>query len=77
MRTDLLLEDLGHVLTFQTPDGSVFLLWRLMRLITDQSTMPDPRGAAPVGTVGYVPTFVAPGNVVGAQFDPVRVVRTG
>lgn len=48
-----------------------------MRLITDQSTMPDPRGAAPVGTVGYVPTFVAPGNVVGAQFDPVRVVRTG
>ena len=76
LRTGLLLEDLGRTLAFQTPDGSIFLRWSLVRLLTDQTSMAG-AGAAPAGTVGFIPTFVAPGNVVGAQYDPVRVVRVG
>ena len=76
LRTGLLVEDLGRVLTFQLDNGNTFLLWRLVRLITDQTGMPS-AGDAPAGLVGFIPTFVAAGNVVGAQFDPVRVVRIG
>ncbi len=71
-----LLEDLGQKLTFCLPSGLVFLEWRRVRLLTDQASLPS-GGAAPVGTEGFLPVFVAPGNIVGAEFDPVRVVRTG
>jgi hypothetical protein len=71
-----LLEDLGQKLTFCLPNGLVFLEWRRVRLLTDQTSLPV-GGAAPVGTEGFLPVFVAPGNIVGAAFDPVRVVRTG
>ena len=76
MRTGLLLKDLGKVLTFKTTSGELVAEWRLARLITDQSSMPTP-GAAPPGTVGYLPIFYAAGNSTGMPFDPVRVVRVG
>lgn len=71
-----LLQDLGKTIMFKLPDGSIFLVWRLVRSLTDQAALPS-GGAAPKGLNGYIPTFVAPGNVVGAGYDPVRVARFG
>jgi hypothetical protein len=71
-----LLEDLGKELTFCLPDGSVYLTWRLVLQLTDQGSLPS-GGGSPVGTVGFLPVFVAQGNVVGDVIDPVRVVRVG
>jgi hypothetical protein len=71
-----LLQDLGKAITFQLPDGSIFLTWRLAQSLTNQASLPS-GGATPQGLIGYIPTFVAAGNVVGAGYDPVRVVRFG
>jgi hypothetical protein len=76
MRPGLLLKDLGKVLTFKTTSGALVAEWRLARLITDQIGTPG-GGAAPPGTVGYLPIFYSEGNVSGMPFDPVRVVRVG
>jgi hypothetical protein len=71
-----LLEDLGQELTFYLPDGCVYLTWRLVRQLTVQGSLPS-GGASPAGTVGFLPVFVAQGNIVGDVIDPVRVVRIG
>jgi hypothetical protein len=71
-----LLYDLGKTLTFQLSTGEIFLVWRLVKNLTNQASLPS-GGDIPVGTVGYIPVFVAPGNIIGAQYDPVRVVRIG
>jgi hypothetical protein len=67
-----LLQDMGSVLTFKLTSGLVYLEWRLVKCLTSVGD-----GATPVGTVGFLPIFVAPGNIVGQPYDPVRAARTG
>jgi hypothetical protein len=72
------LEDMGQTITFQFPSGTIAARWQLVKSLTDQMIFPpDARGAAPVGTVGFVPVFIAFGSASNREMDPVRVVRTG
>ena len=69
-----LLLETGRRITFCLEGGAVFMVWGEAELRTNQASLPI-GGDAPVGTQGYLTTYLAGGNVVGAGYDPVRVVR--
>ena len=76
------LEDQGKTLRFQLQGGKIVVVWRLVRQITDQSSLPSGKnGNSPNGTIGYVTTFVSFGHGPSGGFanglDDVMVIRTG
>ena len=70
-----LLQEMGDEIHFKLPGGPTVLIWRQIRSLTSQS---NPSYHTPVGTVGFIPVFVAQGNTaVYSEIDPVRVTRLG
>lgn len=74
-----LLQEMGDEIHFKLPGGQTVLIWRQVRSLTDQSTLPiGNQGKTPVGTVGFIPVFVAQGIAnTFSEIDPVRVTRLG
>jgi hypothetical protein len=71
----LLIDDVRRF-TFCLKNGAIFMVWSEATLLTPQTSLPS-GGLAPVGTQGYLTTWLATGNDVGKGYDPVRVVRIG
>jgi hypothetical protein len=71
-----LLTDDTRRFTFCLENGATFMIWGEATLLTPQASLPS-GGDAPVGTQGYLTTWLATGNDIGKGYDPVRVVRTG
>jgi hypothetical protein len=78
-----LLEYMGRDIRLCIGDGSVVVIWRLVRQLTPQlpaTVIPAP-GNSPNGTVGYVTTFCSYGNgATGGYnngFDDALVVSVG
>jgi hypothetical protein len=73
-----LLTDNRRRISFYLPRGALFMVWSHATLLTDQTTLPPGVGGAALpGMQGYLSTYLAAGNVVSENYDPVRVVRTG
>jgi hypothetical protein len=71
-----LLTDDNRRFTFCLENGATFMIWGEATLLTLQASLPS-GGLAPIGTQGYLTTWLATGNDIGKGYDPVRVVRTG
>ncbi len=79
------LKDFGKNLYFKLPDGTVFVKWRLVKLITPQTQAPDNvipvPGNSPVEVTGFVTLATAYGQTfppwMGTNLDPVYIARLG
>lgn len=75
-----LLEDFGRELRFRLTDGSVVIVWRLVKQLTPQgsATVIPVDGNSPNGTIGYTTTFSSFGNAgFSIGLDEAMVVRVG
>jgi hypothetical protein len=77
------LQDFGKNLYFKLPDGTVFVQWRLVQLVTPQTkapnnVIPTPGDSTP-NVVGYVTIYTSftRNSLPNSNMDPVNVARSG
>jgi hypothetical protein len=78
-----LVEDLGKELRFRLTNGSVIIVWRLVRQLTPQgpATVILVPGDSPNGTIGFITSYLSYGRAAlspyAGTFDDVNIVTTG
>jgi hypothetical protein len=77
------LQDFGKNLYFKLPDGTVFVQWRLVQLVTPQTkapnnVIPTPGDSTP-DVVGYVTVYTSftRDSLPNDNMDPVNLARSG
>lgn len=77
------LQDFGKNLYFKLPDGTVFVQWRLVQLVTPQTKAPNNvipvPGDCPPDVVGYVTVYTSftRNSLPDPYMDPVNLARSG